>query len=454
MVTNKPVGTGFRPPTGASAKPASTTGGSVPAAKQAGLTSSAVKPAPVLKSPVNSNLAGPSSDIFTRTSTPTNTGAATKPAPLPTASSLGYPTSATNAGNASSVQQPARAATPPTAGNAGNAGTANKPASAITAGNAGTVAKPAGAGAASKPASAGNAGNAFKPAAKPASKPSAPPAPAPPSGGGNAGGAGNSGNSKKKGGEQDAQDDGATNVFSGASGSGGGGKKMFSDLGGAVGTEPPPKPKTQSAESSGNAGNAGGAGAPAAAASGGAPAGGGGAAAGGAGTSNAALAGATGEVDPQKLQQAAGGDPQLQATLEKIAQDPEGAKALQVALDKGTTFKVGNFPGSKAGETRTGNGPPQITVEDPNNIDTVAHELAHAAFPDMAHPDVYEFGHRVAENLGAKPIQGPPGLDPRSGPVNRNAGGNAAEDLSGVASAHAGGDGCSQCRAAMGAQPA
>lgn len=113
------------------------------------------------------------------------------------------------------------------------------------------------------------------------------------------------------------------------------------------------------------------------------------------------LLGQAGQVSDQELQQAAGGNQQIIATLKKVSSDPEGAKALRKALDNGTTFKAGNLAGDVVGltEFKGGNGP-VITLENPDSVDTAAHELAHAAFPDMDHKLVYEFGHQVAGNLG------------------------------------------------------
>ena len=147
---------------------------------------------------------------------------------------------------------------------------------------------------------------------------------------------------------------------------------------------------------------------------------------------------APGPIDEQKLLQAAGGDQQIVATLKKIAQDPEGAKALQIAMDKGTTFKRGELAGNVVGLTETGGGQgPRITLEDPTNVDTAAHELAHAAFPDMDHKLVYQFGHDVAARLGEK-VNGTPAQF-RLGP------GNAAMAAEGVPEHN-----CSQCSAAKG----
>jgi hypothetical protein len=112
-------------------------------------------------------------------------------------------------------------------------------------------------------------------------------------------------------------------------------------------------------------------------------------------------------IDEQQLLEAAGGDRQIVETLKKVAQDPEGAKALKTALEKGTTFKRGGLEGDTVGLTEYRSNGPVITLENPSDVDTAAHELAHAAYPDMAHDQVYEFGHRIARNLGEVAHQTP-----------------------------------------------
>lgn len=116
----------------------------------------------------------------------------------------------------------------------------------------------------------------------------------------------------------------------------------------------------------------------------------------------AQTAGAGGPITMERLLQAAGGNQQIADTLARLLQDPEAAEALRIALDKGTTFKVGELPGSTVGRAERSRNGNVITLEDPTNIDTAAHEVAHIAYPDMPHPEVYEFGHRVARNLGAR----------------------------------------------------
>ncbi len=113
--------------------------------------------------------------------------------------------------------------------------------------------------------------------------------------------------------------------------------------------------------------------------------------------------GPAGPISQEELERAAGGNQQIVATLQKVAQDPEGAKALRTALDKGTTFKSGQLAGNVVGLTESGGGRnPVVTLEDPSSVDTAAHEIAHAAYPDMPHEQVYMFGHQVAQNLGER----------------------------------------------------
>lgn len=111
-----------------------------------------------------------------------------------------------------------------------------------------------------------------------------------------------------------------------------------------------------------------------------------------------------GAITEAEVNKAANGDSEISQALMKMSKDPEGAKALRIALDKGTTFKKGELEGNTAGLTVTSSDkPPEITLE-VTNTDVVAHEVAHAAYPDMPHEEVYEFGRRVARNLGENPI--------------------------------------------------
>lgn len=71
-------------------------------------------------------------------------------------------------------------------------------------------------------------------------------------------------------------------------------------------------------------------------------------------------------------------DPTLQRTLETIGRDPEGAKLLQAASRNGV--RVQSRPDNGSGPTdffqRSTN---TITVSNPNDVKTLAHELVHAA---------------------------------------------------------------------------
>lgn len=112
----------------------------------------------------------------------------------------------------------------------------------------------------------------------------------------------------------------------------------------------------------------------------------------------------SGDISTERLSRATGGNQQIMQVLQRIAEDPQGARALSIALDKGTTFKMGQLDGNTAGITAFATGqPPAITLEK-LETDVVAHEIAHAAYPDMAHEAVYEFGRQVARALGETPI--------------------------------------------------
>lgn len=112
----------------------------------------------------------------------------------------------------------------------------------------------------------------------------------------------------------------------------------------------------------------------------------------------------SGDISMERLNKATNGIQQIIQALLKIAEDPQGAKALSIALDKGTTFKMGQLDGNTAGITAFATGqPPAITLER-LETDVVAHEIAHAAYPDMSHEAVYEFGRQVARALGETPI--------------------------------------------------
>ena len=111
----------------------------------------------------------------------------------------------------------------------------------------------------------------------------------------------------------------------------------------------------------------------------------------------------TGGNAPIDMEKAAGGDPEILAALQKVASSPKGSEALQIALDKGTTFHRGELEGNTAGLTTWSGDSTTITLER-LETDVVAHEIFHAAYPDMDHEAVYQAGRDVATSLGEKPI--------------------------------------------------
>lgn len=70
-------------------------------------------------------------------------------------------------------------------------------------------------------------------------------------------------------------------------------------------------------------------------------------------------------------------DPNVQQTLNIIASDPDGQRILAAAQQRGVTISVANIadPEVEGFYQRSTNA---ITVRDPNNIKTIAHELVHA----------------------------------------------------------------------------
>jgi hypothetical protein len=110
-------------------------------------------------------------------------------------------------------------------------------------------------------------------------------------------------------------------------------------------------------------------------------------------------------VSDADIQKATGGNQALAATLKKVASDPEGAKVLRDALNKGTTYTIKPLDGGTAGLTHlASNKAPYVEIDDnaTGNISVLAHESAHAAYPDMDHTDVYNLGYRISDNLGVK----------------------------------------------------
>jgi hypothetical protein len=133
----------------------------------------------------------------------------------------------------------------------------------------------------------------------------------------------------------------------------------------------------------------------------------------------------------------------LDASLQKIANDPEGAKLLAAAKEKGVTIEVGdpeaaangaadqvsqcNCPahsgaakdgtGTVNGVTLTdGQGNTKIVVRDPNNIKTIAHELVHAVSTGDGDSKEEEgiadvIGSRIANRQGGAEAGGLSGSD-------------------------------------------
>jgi len=110
-----------------------------------------------------------------------------------------------------------------------------------------------------------------------------------------------------------------------------------------------------------------------------------------------------GPITDAEIDKATNNDEQLSATLKKIATDPEGAKVLRDALNRGTTYKQEEQePGRGGVTTISSDSAPKISIAPSgvNNISILAHESAHAAYPDMDHTDVYNLGYKISDNLG------------------------------------------------------
>jgi hypothetical protein len=125
----------------------------------------------------------------------------------------------------------------------------------------------------------------------------------------------------------------------------------------------------------------------------------------GAGTNGPATTGGSAVVTDAEILQATKGDQKLAATLRKVVTDPEGAKVVRDALDRGTTYVQKQMQGSVAGLTHLSSGSAPFIEIDPeasSNLSVLAHESAHAAYPDMDHTDVYNIGYRVSDNLGVR----------------------------------------------------
>ncbi len=85
----------------------------------------------------------------------------------------------------------------------------------------------------------------------------------------------------------------------------------------------------------------------------------------------------TGPINPTAN---AENDPQLQQSLQAIAQDPEGRRLLEMAQRNGVRISTGNPGGPNVlGVFIQRGNDRQIIVRDGSNIKTIVHELVHAA---------------------------------------------------------------------------
>ncbi len=111
---------------------------------------------------------------------------------------------------------------------------------------------------------------------------------------------------------------------------------------------------------------------------------------------------AAGDIDTSEL---GANNATLQATLDKIAQDPEGAKLLAEAQRQGLSIEVGDPGGPNvAGVAISRGNNTRIIVRDPNNVKTIVHELVHAATSQDGNSQHEEgiadaIGFRVAERV-------------------------------------------------------
>jgi len=91
----------------------------------------------------------------------------------------------------------------------------------------------------------------------------------------------------------------------------------------------------------------------------------------------------------------------LNASLDKIANDPEGSKLLNEARRRGVSIKQGNTPRGVLGQYNPFNN--TITVKNGNDVDTVVHELVHAVTRnDGTSKDEEGTANVVAERITAR----------------------------------------------------
>jgi hypothetical protein len=114
----------------------------------------------------------------------------------------------------------------------------------------------------------------------------------------------------------------------------------------------------------------------------------------------------------------------LQQTLDRIAQDPEGAKLLEEAKRRGVKIQVGdtgkqNVLGLFDPNTNT------VTVSDPENIKTIVHELVHATTPEDGNSKEEEataniIGDRVQARLNGRTPRNPSDISRETKPLYGN----------------------------------
>jgi len=112
--------------------------------------------------------------------------------------------------------------------------------------------------------------------------------------------------------------------------------------------------------------------------------------------------GGSNSISDEEINKATNGDPTLTATLKKIASNPDGAKLLRDALNKGVTYSIGDIGGefSGAAGVTSGSTVKMGSKDFASTVSYVAHETAHAAYPEMDHQSIYETGYKIAKSLG------------------------------------------------------
>ncbi len=108
---------------------------------------------------------------------------------------------------------------------------------------------------------------------------------------------------------------------------------------------------------------------------------------------------------------------ELRESLLKVAQDPDGRALLMQSAANGATYEVDDYDQGSRGVTITpidGNGDaagsPTVKVDDASDLDTVAHELVHAATINDGNSRLEEtaafvIGNRIAAQNGQAQLQ-------------------------------------------------